>query len=345
MRGKALASILAAACCLGLATGCSANNTGSDGKGAANDASSVKMDDSSPTALLDSFAKTVESGGWDDIPQYFSSNERPRMAGKEIRKALTKSVSKHTVGESYYDDDNNIIVPFTWGDSQDEEVEVVKTPEGGYRISEVGDLLQSAYAGICIEGYKETDETEYMIPGHYSFSCPTAWGGKVSQEYYTLDEEFDKTTQTVRFEPDEVEAVERKAKDYLEDYFSEGRNYQIRSDTALYLVNGQDPGDHSYDGVSCKIDNSAGEIALFDEVAVSSEVEKNGNDVEIAVRMSIPVLACEQVKTDHTYSYDPTLRDDGNGCWYVFSVGNTPDSVAFQYEFNGHEPMDGFTMI
>lgn len=151
--------------------------------------STYTFDDSTPSKLVESLADAIKAQAWDDIPKFYSGEDKPTMVGEDFRKNLVKLAEIDSVGDSYEEESNGetyAVVPFTINGYED-EAEVVQSPEGGWRIDRASEVLTylDDSDGVCIKQVLDNaDSNLYVLPGEYSVTCSTQWGLKAKQTLY-----------------------------------------------------------------------------------------------------------------------------------------------------------------
>lgn len=189
---KTIAALATATAMLVSMTACGNGNTASSDTIDNQNKSEVKMDDSTPTALVKSFMNTIKAGDWDSIPGFFTSKSRPKMAGETVRKSLVEPIKNFTVDESY-EDDGDVVVPVHIGDNSF-DTKLVKSPEGGWRFDEYDDDTSAHggtdglitdihdHDGVCVEALGK--KRGAVLPGKYVLKCSTSYGIEASQTVY-----------------------------------------------------------------------------------------------------------------------------------------------------------------
>lgn len=199
MRGKALASILAAACCLGLTAGCSANTGGqpatqdpatenseeqSKAQGAQRE--KAELDDYSPRAAIEGMAQAMVDGDYETVSRYLAVNADDELADESIQEGLVEPYfTDYSLSEGYVNDDGDPAFNLTFP-PDDEEFEIDDfelIPDGGYRITHFPPLaiIDGTFDDMtCLSGQRN----HYLIPGKYEVTCSTDTGATVKDTFY-----------------------------------------------------------------------------------------------------------------------------------------------------------------
>lgn len=311
---ETIATLATVAAMIASMTACGSGNTASNNANTSTqDKSEITMDDSTPSKLLESFAQAVKAEAWDEIPNLYSGSEKPKMAGKAFRDALIEP-AKVSVGESYNDDDD-IVVPVTIN-GEEFFPEVVKSPEGGWRLDTETDdgIIGDADAeseDLCVAQLATDGADGYLLPGQYELSCKTSWGleGKETRNIVTG---YEQDTMSYKW-PDRDTLVQQ-----VKNAFSEVGN------DGLYV-------DMYYDQSGCD--------------SVELNVNPNVEVLDMAYfEGSYGSYKYIKLAANIVYDFDTTdgddFVDDGTGTWFAFRV--KPEGITFKnrgnYETSAYNP-------